>query len=315
MADRLRLVYAGTPDFAVPALERLVAEGHDVAAVYTQPDRPAGRGRQSRICPVKAAALDYGLHVEQPERLSGAEHRRLAEFEPDAVIVAAYGQILPKAVLAIPPLGCLNIHASLLPRWRGAAPVQRALLAGDAETGVSLMRMAPGMDTGPVIDYRRSRIRSEDTGGSLHDRLAGLGAALMGEPLLAYARGERHPVEQSESGATYAAKLDKAEARIDWQEPARVIERRIRAFNPWPVAHTQYGERGLRLWAAEPAPSNAPAGAEPGDIVAVDREGVVAATGDGTLRLVELQPAGKQRQTAGQFVNGYAPRVGEQLGP
>lgn len=315
MADPLRVVYAGTPDFAVPALERLVAEGHEVAAVYTQPDRPAGRGRKPRACPVKAAALAYELRVRQPERLAGRdEQTRLAELAPDVIIVAAYGQILPRDVLAVPRLGCLNIHASLLPRWRGAAPIQRALLAGDHETGVSLMAMTPGMDTGPVIATRPTAISNDDTGGSLHDRLAGLGAELMGEPLRAYAAGELRAQSQSEAGATYAPKLDKAEARIDWRESASAIERRIRAFNPWPVAHTGFRGDTLRLWGAEVPAEAAGADAEPGTIVAADRRGLAVATGDGALRLTELQPPGKQRQPASAFVNGYAVSAGERLG-
>lgn len=316
MGDALRLVYAGTPEFAVPALERLVADGHAVAAVYTQPDRPAGRGRRLSACPVKSAALAHGLTVEQPDRLgSEAERARLAALSPDAVIVAAYGQILPQSVLAIPRLGCLNIHASLLPRWRGAAPIQRALLAGDNETGVSLMRMEPGMDTGPVIATRQTSIAATDTGGSLHDRLAALGAEVMGEPLQAYARGEAVAEPQPDNGVTYASKLDKAEARIDWHEDAALIERRVRAFDPWPVAHTGCRGQDLRIWSTAVEAAERAEGMAPGRVVAIDADGLVVATGDGALRITQLQPPGKKRQFASEFINGYAVAVGEQLGP
>jgi methionyl-tRNA formyltransferase len=316
MPERLRVVYAGTPDFAVPALERLIAEGHQVAGVYTQPDRPAGRGRKPRACPVKAAAVAHELPVLQPERIAGPdEQARLANLAPDVMIVAAYGQILPRRVLATPRLGCLNIHASLLPRWRGAAPIQRALLAGDSETGVSLMVMTPGMDTGPVVATRASAIRADDTGGSLHDRLAALGAELMGEPLRAYAAAESVAQPQPEQGVTYAPKLDKAQACVDWGQPAVAIDRQIRAFNPWPVAYTGFRGDSLRLWAAEPVASDVSAEVQPGIILAADREGLTVATGNGALRVTELQPPGKQRQSAAAFVNGYPVNVGDRLGP
>lgn len=315
MTESLRVVYAGSPEFAVPALERLVAEGHEIAAVYTQPDRPAGRGRRYRSSPVKARASELGLPIEQPESLTGAEQRdMLRALEADAMIVAAYGQILPRTVLAIPRLGCLNIHASLLPRWRGAAPIQRALLAGDTETGACLMRMSPGMDTGPVIASRRTAIEAADTAGSLHDRLAALGAELLGEPLRAFARGELTPEPQSEVGVTYAPKLDKSEAEIDWREPAELIERRIRAFDPWPVAYTRLRGEGLRVWSAELTADSPAGGAEPGTVIGLDRRGLAVVTGDAVLRLLEVQPAGKRRQPAADFINGNAICQGDKLG-
>ncbi len=314
MAETLRIVYAGSPAFAVPALEQLAASGHHIVAAYTQPDRPAGRGRHARACPVKAAAMDRGIPVEQPESLKGpAARARLEALAPDAMIVAAYGQILPKGILGVPRFGCLNIHASLLPRWRGAAPIQRALLAGDSDTGVCLMRMAPGMDTGPVIDHRRSAISADDTADTLHERLARLGAELTREALPAYVSGELVATPQSEVGVTYAPKLTKAEAHVDWSQPARSIERQIRAFNPWPVAHTEFFGEGLRLWAAEVDTGQRDGGTSPGTIVAADGRGLGVATGDGLLWLTEVQPAGKQRQPAAAFINGYGVGVGDEF--
>ncbi|WP_062537903.1 methionyl-tRNA formyltransferase, partial [Mizugakiibacter sediminis] len=221
MTRPLRLVFAGTPEFAVPCLAACRAGGAEVVAVYTQPDRPAGRGRALTMSPVKQAALAAGIAVEQPESLKSAEaQQRLREYAPELMVVVAYGLILPRAVLAIPPLGCWNVHASLLPRWRGAAPIQRALLAGDAETGVCLMRMEAGLDTGPVLLVRRTPIAPDDTGGSLHDRLAALGAEVLAEGLARVRRGEPPAATpQPQDGVTYAHKLDKAEARLDFAEP------------------------------------------------------------------------------------------------
>jgi len=252
MTQRLRLVFAGTPEFAVPCLEACLAAPADVVAVYTQPDRPAGRGRKLTPSPVKQRALDATISVEQPETLKALDaQQRLAAYAPDLMIVVAYGLILPKKVLAIPRLGCWNVHASLLPRWRGAAPIQRAILAGDVETGIDLMQMEAGLDTGPVLIERRTPIGDDDTGGSLHDRLATLGADALAEGLARAARGETlTPRAQAETGVAYAHKIEKSEGRLDWNEPASVLARKVRAFDPWPGTEADlWGER-VRIWSA-----------------------------------------------------------------
>lgn len=313
MASRLRVVFAGTPEFSVPAFEALRSAGHEIVAAYTQPDRPAGRGRRLRPSPVKQAAEAAGVPVRQPETLRDADERAaLAGLEPDVMVVVAYGLILPRAVLAIPPHGCLNIHASLLPRWRGAAPIQRALLAGDERTGVCIMRMAPGLDTGPVIACAKTAVAADDTGGSLHDRLASLGAELIAGTLPAWAAGRLEARPQEETGVTYAEKLDKDETWVDWRCPAAAIERRIRAFDPWPVARTRWPGGELRLWRAE-VRAGGEAG-EPGTVVSAGREGIDVATGDGVLRLLELQAPGRRRQTAATLLNGLDLGAGVRLG-
>lgn len=299
----LRLVFAGTPDFAVPSLRACLVSGAEVVAVYTQPDRPAGRGRKLAPSPVKQAALAAGVAVEQPETLRDAAVRaRLAAHAPDLIVVVAYGLILPKSVLALPRLGCWNVHASLLPRWRGAAPIQRAILAGDAETGVDLMQMEAGLDTGPVLLERRTPIAPDDTGGSLHDRLAALGAEVLAEGLARVLRGEAlMPTPQAAQGVTYAHKLDKAEARLDWNESALTLARKVRAFDPWPVAEAEiHGER-MRLWSAEPVPASVQAA--PGSLVATHRDAIDVATGDGLLRIRELQREGGRRVAVRDWLN------------
>ncbi len=304
MAMPVRVAFAGTPEFAVPCLEACrAADGVDLVVAYTQPDRAAGRGRRLVASPVKQAALAAGIAIEQPESLRSAEARaRLAAWAPDLLVVVAYGLILPKAVLTLPRHGCWNVHASLLPRWRGAAPIQRAILAGDAETGVDLMLMEAGLDTGPVLLERRTPIAADDTGGRLHDRLSALGAELIGEGLARLVRGEPMPaVTQAEDGVVYARKLDKAEARIDWTQPAIAIERLVRAFDPWPVAETMLDGERLRVWATRVL-----AGAEghvPGEIVALSADGIDIATGDGVLRLVEIQRDGGRRMAARDWLN------------
>ena len=248
MPAPLKIVFAGTPDFSVPALDALLTSGHDVIAVYTQPDRPAGRGRKLTASPVKARALEHGIPVHQPLSLKRPEEQeRLAALAPDVMVVVAYGLLLPPAVLAIPRLGCVNIHASLLPRWRGAAPIQRAILAGDAETGVTLMQMEKGLDTGPMLATVRCPIGPDDTAETLHDRLAALGAGALVPTLERLDRGEITAEPQDDTQACYAAKLDKAEAVLDWRRPAVELERQVRAFNPWPVAQTGFQERVLRV--------------------------------------------------------------------
>ncbi|MBC6941752.1 MAG: methionyl-tRNA formyltransferase [Xanthomonadales bacterium] len=303
MPSPLRLVFAGTPEFALPSLHACLASGAQVVAVYTQPDRPAGRGRQLAASPVKQAALAAGLVVEQPPTLRDADARaRLAAHAPDLIVVVAYGLILPRAVLALPRLGCWNVHASLLPRWRGAAPIQRAILAGDAETGVDLMQMEAGLDTGPVLLEARTPIGAEDTGGSLHDRLAALGAQLLGEALARVQCGQALPARaQPDSGIEYAHKLDKAEARLDWHEPAVLLARKVRAFDPWPVAEALLEGERVRIWSAQAVPGAA--GAAPGSVVAASAEGIEVATGDGRLRIRELQREGGRRISARDWLN------------
>jgi methionyl-tRNA formyltransferase len=247
----LRIAFAGTPDFSVPALEALLEAGHSVVGVLTQPDRPKGRGRQITASPVKAAALAHGIAVSQPLSLKDEAGRaELAAWRPDVLIVVAYGLILPPAALTIPRLGCINIHASLLPRWRGAAPIQRAILAGDARTGVTIMLMDAGLDTGPMLLRKEVGIEAEETGGSLHDRLAVLGGSTLIEALEGHASGTLRAVAQPAEGVTYAAKIEKAEALIDWKRDAVEIERQVRAFNPWPVAETRLDGEQLRVFEA-----------------------------------------------------------------
>lgn len=305
MPARMRLAFAGTPDFAVPHLAACLAAGVEIAAVYTQPDRPAGRGRTLTQSPVKIAALAAGLRVEQPETLKQVDvQQHLRELDLDLLVVVAYGLILPRKVLAIPRLGCWNVHASLLPRWRGAAPIQRALLAGDSETGVCLMQMEAGLDTGPVLMQAETSITASDTGGSLHGRLAILGAGLLGEGLQRVLRGEALAAQtQPGQGVIYAHKLDKREAALDWHDSAQALERKVRAFDPWPVAETQLAGERLRVWSAQVCASDQATPVAPGTIVAANRVGIVVACGDGALRIVELQRAGGKRMRAADYLN------------
>ncbi len=298
-----RILYAGTPEFAVPALSALIESAHEVVAVYTQPDRPAGRGRRLTPSPVKQLALDAGLPVRQPTTLKdAAAAAELAAWDADLLVVAAYGLILPQPVLDAPRLGCVNIHASLLPRWRGAAPIQRALLAGDTSTGISIMCMEAGLDTGPVYSLTPLEIGAADTGGSLTKRLAALGAEALLAALPGILAGSASPTPQDHAAATYARKLTKDEARIDWARPAPELERAVRAFDPWPVAQTRLGDEVLRIWAAY-VPVDASTSQEPGRVLATGVGGIDVATGDGILRITELQPPGKRRMAARDFLN------------
>jgi methionyl-tRNA formyltransferase len=312
----LRIVYAGTPEFAVPALEAIVAAGHRVVAVYTQPDRPAGRGRALTPSPVKRAALEAGLTVLQPATLKdSAAAATLAALAPDVMVVAAYGLLLPPSILAVPRLGCVNIHGSLLPRWRGAAPVQRALLAGDPATGTAIMRMAAGLDTGPVYASATLPIGPRDTAATLSRALAAQGARLLLEVLVQLEAGTARAVPQPDEGVTYAHKLDKREARLDWAEDAARLDRRVRAFQPWPVAETIWRGAQLRIHEAEPL--GLPTDAAPGSIVAVGSAGVDVATGAGLLRLLRLQLAGRNVVTAAEFARNEArhgPLTGQAFG-
>ncbi|MBL0421176.1 methionyl-tRNA formyltransferase [Ramlibacter sp. AW1] len=318
----MRVVFAGTPEFARAALERLHAEGHEVALVLTQPDRPAGRGMKLQPSAVKQFALDRSLPVCQPRslRLDGrypedAEVARMAleQAAADVMVVAAYGLILPRWVLELPRLGCLNIHASLLPRWRGAAPIHRAIEAGDADTGITIMQMDEGLDTGAMLRLERLPIERVDTTGTLHDKLAELGARLVVECLRDAQAGRLQPVPQPTDGVTYANKIDKAEAAVDWSLPAPVIERRIRAFDPFPGASSTLAGEVVKLWRAEVAdPPRVPA--QPGEILEVDATGVTVACGTGALRLTELQRPGGKRLPCEAFLRGFPVTVGSRLG-
>jgi methionyl-tRNA formyltransferase len=302
-AADLRILFAGTPDFAVVPLQELITQGFSPIAVLTQPDRPAGRGRETQSSPVKQAALAAGIPVHQPSSLRDDGARNVvASLAPDLLIVVAYGLLLPAEVLAIPTFGCWNIHASLLPRWRGAAPIQRAIEAGDRETGVSIMQMDVGLDTGPVIEHGRLPLDGTETSASLHDDLAELGARTLLDCVRRLAAGERlRPVAQPESGATLARKLDKREAELDWSAPAAVLERRIRAFNPWPVAWCFIGAERTRIWSAGCTGQHS--SKPPGTVLTADSQGIDVATGRGTLRLLELQPPGKRRMSAADYLN------------
>ncbi len=298
----MKIVFAGTPEFAAVALKDLLETPHSIVAVYTQPDRPAGRGRKLTSSPVKQLALAHDIPVHQPASLKEpAEQKILADLQPDVMIVVAYGLLLPKVVLEIPRHGCLNIHASLLPRWRGAAPIQRAIEAGDRQTGITIMQMDEGLDTGDILLKKTCAIEKTDTAGSLHDKLAVLGGEALVEALALLENGALTPEKQDDSQATYANKLKKAEALIDWQQGAEQIARKVRAFNPWPVAQTHYGDKILRIWEAEALPNTETA--EPGTVVAASKAGIDVATGDGVLRIEKLQLPGGKPLSAQQFLN------------
>ena len=302
MTDPLKIIFAGTPEFAATALSALLGSEHQVVAVYTQPDRPAGRGRKLQPSPVKVLAEARGIEVRQPEKLRDPQDQAaLAALEADLMVVVAYGLLLPQAVLDAPRLGCINIHASLLPRWRGAAPIQRAILAGDEESGVTIMQMEAGLDTGPMLHVLQTPILLDDTGGSLHDRLAELGARALMESLSGIADGSLQPQRQDDSLATYAKKLDKQESMIDWSQPAVAIDRQVRAFNPWPVAQCLFEEKIMRLWSTRPLHD----GATPGSVVSAGKAGIDVATGEKLLRIVELQMPGKRVMSAADFLNAH----------
>ena len=298
----LRIVFAGTPAFAVPCL-RVAAKYGEVVGVYTQPDRPAGRGRVLTPSPVKMEALKLGVPVLQPETLRTREARaQLRALQPDLMVVVAYGLLLPPKVLEIPRFGCWNVHASLLPRWRGAAPIQRAIEAGDTQTGVCLMQMEQGLDTGPVLLSLATPIGAQDTGGQLHDRLAELGAQVLSDGLGLLRAGIRPvPRPQPEEGVVYAHKLDKHEARLDWHQPATALANKVRAFNPWPVAEAMLGGERVRIHGAIALPHAHEA--VPGTVLAASRDGIDVACGDGVLRIRALQREGGKVITAADFLN------------
>jgi methionyl-tRNA formyltransferase len=312
-ATGLAVVFAGTPAFAVPSLEAIAASGHRLVAVFTQPDRPSGRGRALATSPVKARAIELGLPVRQPASLKDPEAAAaLAEFTPDVIVVVAYGLLLPPAVLALPRLGCLNVHASLLPRWRGAAPVARAIEAGDDRTGVCIMRMEAGLDTGPVMLRRETPIGPRETTGELEARLADEGGLAIVEALDALAAGRASFEPQDDARATWAAKLSKAEARLDWREPAAVLARRVRALHPWPVAETTLDGAQLRIHEAEAGPA-AGRGEVPGTVTRADAGGVAVVTGDGELKLLRVQLPGRRVVSAVELANAR-PLPGKVLG-
>jgi methionyl-tRNA formyltransferase len=307
-----RIVFMGTPPFAVPALNML-AEAHQVAGVVTQPDRPAGRGRGVRHSAVKRAALELGLPTFQPRSLRTDEAMaQLASWEPDVIVVAAFGQLLAQDVLDLPPFGCLNVHASLLPRWRGAAPVAAAILAGDDVTGVTIMQLDAGLDTGPLLAQRETPIRPDDTRATLSGRLSYLGAQLLAETLPAYLAGELQPQPQAESEATLADRLRKEDGELDWSHSAAELDRRIRAFAPWPGTFTTWHGRRLKVLEAEPMPDWR-GGEMPGTVVEVGT-GAAVATGEGALRLQKVQLAGKRAMEIGPFLRGQHDFVGSRLG-
>ncbi len=307
MSDPLKIIFAGTPEFAATALAALLTTSHQVVAVYTQPDRPAGRGRKLQPSPVKQLALEHALEVRQPATLKDpADQAALQDLGADLMVVAAYGLLLPQAVLDAPRLGCINIHASVLPRWRGAAPIQRAILAGDEESGVTIMQMEAGLDTGPMLHILKTPILLDDTGGSLHDRIAELGARALVESLDAVADGSLMPKPQDDALATYARKLDKKEALIDWSQAASQIDRQVRAFNPWPVAQCEFQGQVMRIWQSRPLERELPADAQPGTILEAGKAGIDVATGTGVLRITELQMSGKRAMAAADFLNAHS---------
>jgi methionyl-tRNA formyltransferase len=300
----MRIIFAGTPEFAAPSLEACIASGHPVCAVYTQPDRPAGRGRKLTASPVKSVAIAHKLPVFQPASLRSQEDiERLESLEADLLVVAAYGLILPTRILGFPRLGCINVHASLLPRWRGAAPIQRAILAGDQTTGVTIMQIEPKLDSGPMILRRGCDIGPTETAGELYGRLARLGAEALTDALHLIGSGWPSAEVQDESLVTYAEKLTKSEAMLDWREPAAALDRKIRAFNPWPVAESLMDGQVLRIWKAETLPE---ATTLPPGTVLPDRRTWDVATGEGVLRLLEIQVAGRRRVLAQDYLNAQA---------
>ena len=302
MSKKLRIIFAGTPDFAARHLDALLSSGHQVVGVFTQPDRPAGRGKKLMPGPVKALAEEHNLPVFQPVSLRPQENQQLvSELNADVMVVVAYGLILPKAVLDMPRLGCINVHGSLLPRWRGAAPIQRSLWAGDSETGVTIMRMDVGLDTGDMLYKLACPITAEDTSATLYDKLADLGPQGLMKTLQQLADGKAQPEVQDEALVTYAEKLSKEEAQLDWSLSAAQLERCIRAFNPWPMSWMTIDEHPVKIWKASVIDGEV--NAEPGTIIDATRHGIQVATAEGILNLESLQPAGKKAMSAQDLLN------------
>lgn len=302
MSDSLRIIFAGTPDFAARHLDALLSSEHQVVGVFTQPDRPAGRGKKLMPSPVKVLAEEKGVPVFQPGSLRPQENQQLvADLQADIMVVVAYGLILPKAVLDMPRLGCINVHGSLLPRWRGAAPIQRSLWAGDVQTGVTIMQMDVGLDTGDMLHKLSCPITADDTSGSLYDKLADLGPQGLLHTLTQLAAGTAKPEVQDEALVTYAEKLSKEEARVDWSLSAAQLERCIRAFNPWPMSYIVIDEQPVKIWQASVI--NTPTNAAPGTILEANRQGIQVATSEGILNLLSLQPAGKKAMGVQDLLN------------
>ncbi|KMV32749.1 methionyl-tRNA formyltransferase [Franconibacter pulveris 1160] len=302
MSDSLRIIFAGTPDFAARHLDALLSSAHQVVGVFTQPDRPAGRGKKLMPSPVKVLAQQHNLPVFQPASLRAAENQQLiADLQADIMVVVAYGLILPKAVLEMPRLGCINVHGSLLPRWRGAAPIQRSLWAGDEETGVTIMQMDVGLDTGDMLYKLACPITAQDTSASLYDKLAQLGPQGLLETLAQLAEGRAQPQVQDEALVTYAEKLSKEEAKLDWSLPAAQLERCIRAFNPWPMSYFLIDEQPVKVWQASVIPASGRN--TPGTIIEANKLGIQVATAEGVLNLEILQPAGKKAMSAQDLLN------------
>ncbi len=308
----MKIIYAGTPEFAVPALQALIDAGHHIAMVMTQPDRPAGRGMQLKASPVKQLGLQYGLKVFQPESLKPTEVQASIEaVEADVMIVAAYGLIIPTAVLNMPKYGCYNIHASLLPRWRGAAPIHRAILAGDAETGVTIMEVVPALDAGAMVSTYTTPITEADTTQSLHDKLSAAGATLMVDAMRQLEQsGTLNATPQDEALVTYAHKLDKSECALDWQQSAKTLSQQVRAFNPFPVATAQFKGQTCRIWFAQVSQTNLGKQQVAGKVIETQPH-LMVACGDGALMIEELQMPGGKRQTAAEFVRGQHLQVGD----
>lgn len=312
----MRAVFMGTPDFAVSILDAVIEMGVEVTAVVTQPDRPKGRGKAVQISDVKARAMELGLPVYQPVRIKKDPEfvELLRNMAPDVMVVAAFGQILPKEVLEIPRLGCINVHASLLPKYRGSAPIQWSVINGDRTAGVTTMQMDIGMDTGDMLEKAEIELAPDETGGSLFDRLAVLGADLIKSTLRKAEAGELHPEKQNEEEATHASMLTKEMGDIDWSKDAESIERLIRGLNPWPSAFSSLDGKGIKIWKAQVLPENDSASnAEPGEVVAVSKNAFDVRTGKGLLRILELQPSGKKRMSSDAFLRGYPVKEGDRF--
>ncbi|WP_194868792.1 methionyl-tRNA formyltransferase [Pseudoalteromonas sp. PPB1] len=313
MSKSLRIVFAGTPDFAAKHLAALIASHHDVVAVYSQPDRPAGRGKKLKASEVKTLALEHDLPVYQPQSLKSDDAQaELAALNADVMVVVAYGLLLPKAILDTPRLGCLNVHGSILPRWRGAAPIQRAIWAGDKETGVTIMQMDEGLDTGDMLHIATCPIDEDETSASLYNKLAELGPGALVATLDKLAAGTLNAEPQDDAQANYAKKLSKEEANIDWQLDALQIERNIRAFNPWPVCYTQMQGQTVKIWQAQVVSQKG----TPGQVLSADKNGITIACGEQALTITQLQPQGKKPMSAQDFLNGRSDWVapGSQVG-
>ncbi|RJE91374.1 methionyl-tRNA formyltransferase [Paenibacillus sp. 1011MAR3C5] len=310
----MRIVFMGTPDFAVPSLQLLISGGYEVVAVVTQPDRPKGRKKTLTPPPVKEAALSFGIPVLQPERMRNPEAvAALAEYKPDLIVTAAYGQILPKAVLELPRLGCINVHGSLLPKYRGGAPIQRSIMNGEPETGVTIMYMAEGLDTGDMISRVALPILDEDTSGTMFEKLSAAGAKLLGETLPSIMDGSAKAVPQVEADATYAPNLSREDERLDWSKPARALFNQVRGLSPMAGAFTYLNGEVFKVRACE-ALQERSGNAEPGEIIAADAEGIVVQTGEGRLRLKEIQPAGKRVMAVSEWIKGARIEPGTRFG-